>query len=135
MVPFLLIGINFSHEILDLLAMKSCKRPGQGAGGRISISAAAEFAGAQNPRAIGQDRLKDWIAHRIKAKKPSSRSKLANPGRTASTRNCAPMRRPTKRRFAAYTKPPGKPAFEGYESHGVPWLRVGLVWPCRRRQH
>ena len=85
---------------------------------------------ALKARAIGQDRLQDWIANRIKAKKAlilldTCESGALTGGYTKS-RTDAPASEAAVGRLHEATGRPvltaaaaGKPAFEGYKGHGV----------------
>ena len=94
-----------------------------------------DYQGGANPEAlktsaIGQDRLQDWIANRIKAKKAlilldTCKSGALTGGYTKS-RTDAPASEAAVGRLHEATGRPvltaaasGKPAFEGYKGHGV----------------
>ena len=94
-----------------------------------------DYQGGANPqalktRAIGQDRLQDWIANRIKAKKAlilldTCESGALTGGYTKS-RTDAPASEAAVGRLHEATGRPvltaaaaGNPAFEGYKGHGV----------------
>ena len=81
-------------------------------------------------RAIGQDRLQDWIANRIKAKKAlilldTCESGALTGGYTKSRVDAPASEAAVGRLHEATGRPvltaaaAGKPAFEGYKGHGV----------------
>jgi uncharacterized caspase-like protein len=81
-------------------------------------------------RAIGQDRLQDWLANRIKAKKAILLLDTQEPGALVSgyvrSRTDLPAPEAAIGRLHQATGRPvltataeGKPAFEGYQGHGV----------------
>ena len=94
-----------------------------------------DYQGGVNPealktRAIGQDRLQDWIANRIKAKKAlillDTCELGALVGGYTKSRADAPASEAAVGRLHEATGRPvltaaaaGKPAFEGYKGHGV----------------
>src|SRR5262249_15382875 len=94
-----------------------------------------DYDGGSNPvalqeRAFGQDRLQDWIANRIKAKKTiilfdTCESGALVGGYTRSRTEVPSSEAAIGRLHEATGRPvltaaaEGKPAFEGYEGHGV----------------
>jgi WD40 repeat protein len=94
-----------------------------------------DFDGGTNPaalqaRAIGQDRLQDWVANRIKAKRTillldTCESGALVGGYTRSRTDVPASEAAIGRLHEATGRPvltaaaEGKPAFEGYEGHGV----------------
>ena len=94
-----------------------------------------DFQGGPSPealktRAIGQDRLQDWIANRIKAKKAlilldTCESGALTGGYTKSRVDAPASEAAVGRLHEATGRPvltaaaAGKPAFEGYKGHGV----------------
>ena len=81
-------------------------------------------------RAIGQDRLQDWVANRIKAKKAlllldTCESGALVDGYTRSRTDVPASEAAIGRLNEATNRPvltaaaEGKPAFEGYEGHGI----------------
>jgi uncharacterized caspase-like protein len=94
-----------------------------------------DYDGGTNPtalqeRAIGQDRLQDWVASRIKAKRTILLLDTCESGALVSgyarSRTDVPASEAAIGRLHEATGRPvltasaeGKPAFEGYEGHGV----------------
>jgi WD40 repeat protein/uncharacterized caspase-like protein len=94
-----------------------------------------DYDGGTNPaslqeRAIGQDRLQDWVANRVKAKKTillldTCESGALVGGYTRSRTDVPASEAAIGRLHEATGRPvltaaaEGKPAFEGYEGHGV----------------
>jgi hypothetical protein len=104
-----------------------------------------DYQGGTNPAAlsrgaIGQERLQDWIANRIKAKKAVLLLDMCESGALtngyAHSRTDAPASEAALGRLHEATGRPiltaaaaGKPAFEGYRGHGVfTWALIDALY-------
>src|SRR5262249_57890912 len=104
-------------------------------------------AASLQERAIGQDRLQDWVANRIKAKKAillldTCESGALVGGYTRSRTDVPASDAAIGRLHEATGRPVltaaavGKPAFEGYEGHGgVTWALLDALKNGDRNAH